>query len=232
MIRDASQMRTGLTHLRCVADRGKVMSRVIAYHVLFSTDGFGLPNDPRGSNSTDVRADALKPFGPATKTDHDRSVAGKPHDRRLRFAAKKVLKYPVVEFTGRQALSVANGFAKQVATSGYAIYACCVLPQHAHLVIGRHRYDIEQVGRALKQAATTQLLEDGLHPFADMRESNGRLPSVWAQDFRHVFLFTPDDVFGRIDYVEKNPLKEGKRQQTWSFVTPYDPVRDASQMRA
>jgi REP element-mobilizing transposase RayT len=200
------------------------MPRVVAYHVVLSNYGFWLPNDPRGSCSTEVRSERLRPFGPATTVDHSRSVANKPHDRALRLAAKRALKYPPVVFTGLQALSVANGFAGQIAKSGYVVGACCILPRHTHLVIGRHHYDIEQVGRALKQAATLRLLADGLHPFADRRTPTGFLPSVWAQDFWKVFLYTPEDVVGRIGYVENNPLKEGKKRQRWSFVTPFDPV--------
>jgi hypothetical protein len=109
----------------------------------------------------------------------------------------------------------------QVEKSGYQVYACCVLPQHTHLVIGRHTYPIEQVIRLLRQAATAKLLEDGLHPFAGQRSPGGRLPSVWGQDFRKVFLFTPEEVRDRIQYVEENPLREGKRRQHWSFVIPY-----------
>lgn len=208
------------------------MRPVIAYHVIFSTYGFWLPNDPRGSGSTEVRSEALRPFGPATPVSGSRSVAGKPHDRRLRLAAKQALKYPEVVFTGRQALSVGNGFAAAVRKYGYVVHACTILPQHAHLVIRRHRYCIEQVGRLLRQSATLRLLDDGLHPFAHLRSPTGRLPSVWAQDFRHIFLFTPEEVIGRIKYVEDNPLKEGKPRQSWLFVTAYEPpVSDASAKR-
>ena len=88
---------------------------VIAYHVVSSMYGFWLPNDPRGSNSSDVRADNLKPFGPATLvTTTRRSVANRPHDRALRFAAKKALVRPEVVLNGHQALSIAVGFGKQV----------------------------------------------------------------------------------------------------------------------
>ena len=51
---------------------------------------------------------------------------------------------------------------------------------------------------------------------------NTCLPSVWAQDFWKVFLYTEEDIRARIRYVEENPLKEGKRRQRWSFVTPFD----------
>jgi REP element-mobilizing transposase RayT len=188
--------------------------------VVCSTYGFWLPNDPRGSNSREVRADNIKPFGPATLVTHTRrSVANQPHEREARTAAKRALTYPPVTLNGHQALSVARGFETQIAKSGYRVFACCILPQHVHLVIGRHNYPIEQVVRLLKQAATAQLVADGRHPF--VRNSDGKLPSAWGQDFRKVFLFKPDEVFDRIRYVESNPEKEGKRRQRWPFVIPY-----------
>lgn len=196
--------------------------QVIAYHVIFTTHGFWLPNDPRGSNSSDVRAPNIQPFGPPTLVTHTRrSVANVPHDRSKRRAAKRAMVYPEVTFTGHQALSVGKGFGEQVRKSGYSIHACCILPQHVHLVVARHRYEIEQVVRLLRQSATAHLLADKLHPFADQRQPNGRLPSVWGQDFRKVFLFTPDEIRQRIQYVEDNPLKEGKPRQKWSFVVSY-----------
>lgn len=198
--------------------------KVIAYHVVFSTYGFWLPNDPRGSNSRTVRAENLKPFGPATFVSHTRrSVANAPHDRQIRLAAKKALKYPEVKLTGRQAKSIGDGFAHQVGVSHFRIHACAILPQHMHLVISRHHYDIEQVVRLLRQAGTARLLADEQHPFADRRTLNGRLPSVWGQSMRKVYLFQSDDVCREIRYVENNPLREGKPKQRWSFVVPYIP---------
>lgn len=37
-----------------------------------------------------------------------------------------------------------------------------------------------------------------------------------------VLLYTPDDVWGRIRYVENNPVKDALPAQRWAFVTPYD----------
>jgi REP element-mobilizing transposase RayT len=194
--------------------------QVIAYHCVMSTYGFWLPNDPRGSNSLEVRAINLKPFGPATTvTDTRRSVAGRTYDRATRLAAKKALVRQEVEFSGLQARSVGAGFGNRARSSMYRVYACSILPQHVHLVISRHWYSIEQVGRLLRQSATAQLVADKLHPFK--REPNGRLPSVWGQDFRKIFLFTVEDVLRAINYVENNPLKEGKPRQKWSWVVPF-----------
>jgi hypothetical protein len=193
--------------------------RVTAYHVIFGADGFWLPNDPRGSGSSEVRAPNLRLFGPATLVTTRHSVAGRPHDHTARRAAKQALTRPVVVFDGHQALSIGRGFGEQVATSGYQVYACSILPQHVHLVLGRHAYVIEQVIRLLKQAATGRLEADGRHPFR--REPSGRLPSAWEQDARKIYLFTPEDVRSRIQYVEDNPVREGKRRQRWPFVIPY-----------
>jgi REP element-mobilizing transposase RayT len=153
-------------------------------------------------------------------------VAAIPHDVSGRLAAKKALVYPEVIFDGHQALSVARGLAAMAAKSNYVIHACAILPSHVHLVVVRHHYPIEQVVRLLRQAATRQLVQDGLHPFSSLRRENNRLPSVWAHDFWKTFLYEEDDVRRAVAYVEENPAKEGKRPQHWWFVTPLAPQRD------
>ena len=200
------------------------MAEILAFHAVFGTHGSWLPNDPRGSKSTAVRASNLQPFGPATTTATRHSVAAVPHDRAVRRRAKQALVYPEVFFDDRQVASVGEGFAVMVAKSGYVIHACSILTQHIHLVVRRHAYSIEQVVRLLRQSATGQLLQDGLHPFADMRTPEGHLPSVWAQGLWKVFLYTEAEIPERVLYVEDNPLKEGKPAQHWPFVTPYVPV--------
>jgi REP element-mobilizing transposase RayT len=195
---------------------------VLAYHVIIAAYGFWLPNDQRGSWSDFVRRWELLRFGPATKTESRRSVAGQPFDWAKRAAAKASLMYPVVTFSGMQALAIASGFADGVRRSGYQIQACAILPDHAHLVIGRHSYQIEQVTNRLKGAATRELGVRGLHPLQGHMTKNGSTPSPWAEGLWKVFLDSSEDVERAIDYVELNPTKENKRQQKWPFVMPYD----------
>ena len=73
---------------------------VIASHVIVTTYGFWLPNDPRGSWSEFVGAWELLRYGKATKVTTRRSVAAARHDHQRRLAAKTALKYPTVEFAG------------------------------------------------------------------------------------------------------------------------------------
>ena len=198
-----------------------VLRVVIGFHVNFGAYGFWLPNDPRGSNSEYVRDWKILPFGKATRVENRRNVSRVLHDRELRLRAKRELAYPPVQFTGRQALSVANGFAEVAQKNGYILHACAILPCHVHLVIRPHRYSIEQVVNLLKGAATRRLAQDGLHPLKGCRARDGRPPSPWQQECGHEFLFTEREMRRAIDYVERNPLKEGKPPQHWSFVTPY-----------
>jgi REP element-mobilizing transposase RayT len=195
---------------------------VLAYHVIFGAYGFWLPNDPRGSWSDFVRSwELFRAGGPATKVTTRRSVAGQPHDRQTRLKTKAALKYPPVIFTGLQALSIANGFATMAAKAHYQIYACSILPEHVHMVLGRYHYKVETMVRLLKAEATTRLIQDGRHPLAAYPMEDGTLPSPWAHGRWKVFLDDVDVIIEAIRYVEANPLKEGKRPQRWKFVVPF-----------
>jgi REP element-mobilizing transposase RayT len=194
---------------------------VFGYHLIITAYGFWLPNDPRGSWSDFVRAWELRRFGPATKVNTRRSVAHQPHDVTLRRAAKEALHYPAVSFTGVQALAVGRGFARFLERSGVIIWACSILPEHVHLVVARHTYPIEQIANLLKGDATRQLVADNLHPLAAWKKADGRVPGCWARGEWKVFLDSEGDIRRAIRYVEENPLKEGKRPQSWWFVTPY-----------
>ena len=84
---------------------------VLAYHMILSAYGFWLPNDPRGSWSTEVWAKDLKPFGDPIDPGTRRSVANRTHDRASRLEAKKHLVLPPVRFNGVQANAIVNGIA-------------------------------------------------------------------------------------------------------------------------
>lgn len=161
-------------------------------------------------------------FGRATKVSTTRSVASRPHDSRRRLEAKKALKYPAVSFNGLQARAIGRGFGDCVRRVKLTVWACAILPEHAHLVIARHRYFVEQIANLLKGAATRSLVAEDLHPLADFPMRTGRMPKAWARGQWSVFLENERDVRRATGYVEENPLKEGKPRQRWSFVTPFE----------
>ena len=193
---------------------------ILAYHSILTAYGFWLPNDPRGSWSDFVRRWELFRFGGATKVTTRRSLARVEHDVRRRVRAKQALRYPPVVFTGAQARAVGRGFAEAVAEGGYVIRACCILPEHAHVVIARHQRPIERIVGHLKAKATRRLRAEGLHPFADFAREGQAPPSPWSRRGWHVYLNSPEAVARAIRYVRQNPIREGKAPQRWRFVTP------------
>jgi len=96
------------------------------------------------------------------------------------------------------------------------------------VVVGHHRYPIEQIANLLKGAATRQLVAERVHPFGALREKCGRLPPAWARGLWKVFLRSPADVRRAVRYVEDNPAKENLPRQRWAFVTPFDVERSGS----
>ena len=85
---------------------------ILAFHSIFTTYGFWLPNDPRGSWSDFVHSWELFRFGgPATKVAAKRSFAHDPHDAGFRRAAKEHLKYPPARFHDDTSLVLSNAYS-------------------------------------------------------------------------------------------------------------------------
>lgn len=155
---------------------------MLAAHIILTTYGFWLPNDPRGSWSDFVAAWELLKYGKATKVTTRASVAHVQHDQRLRREAKTALKYAPVFLTGIQARAVARGLAGATHEGKYPIYACSILDDQVHLVIGPHERMYEQIVSHLRSRATTQLRAEKLHPF-EAHECERRVPSFWGEGF-------------------------------------------------
>jgi len=196
---------------------------VLGYHLILTAYGFWLPNDPRGSWSDFVGAWELLRFGRATKVSTHRSLARKPHNVERRIAAKKALLYPPVIFNGAQARAIIRSFAEIARSSYIVVHTCAIMPDHAHLVIVRHRLAIERIANLLKGASTRRVVEEGIHPLADHRLESGRFPKMWARGQWSVFLDSVAEIHRAIRYVENNPVREGLKPQSWRFVTLYVP---------
>ena len=194
---------------------------ILAYHLIISAYGFWLPNDERGSWSEFVRAYELAKFGPATKTSTRYSVAARKCAPARRESMRQALARKPVTFTGLQAKAIATGFSDYINRSGLQTYSCAVMPDHAHLVVGKFRLPIERICEQLKGAATAQLNREGMHPFATEPYTNGRFPTPWARKGWWVYLDRDADVQRSVRYVCDNPVRAGLKKQRWSFVTVY-----------
>jgi REP-associated tyrosine transposase len=156
---------------------------VIGSHVIFTADGFWLPNDPRGSWSNFVGSWELFRFGPVTKMEEGerRSSAHLPHDWKKRVAAKQALKQTGVSFRDKQIRVIARAFADYVSRTKLSVWACSIMPEHVHLVIERHRLDVEQIVIGLKGNASAHLLAAGIHPFQSQWDQQKPPPKCWSR---------------------------------------------------
>jgi len=190
------------------------------YHIVVTTYGFWLPNDPRGSWSSVVREWELSRFGRATKTDTRRSVAARAHDQATQCAAKQALRYPPVQLDGQQALLAAQGISGAASEAEYEVLAFAILPEHWHIVIARHAKPVDTIVAHLKAKATMAMSAAGRHPMASHPRKNASLPSPWARRHWTVFIDGSRQLDVAVDYVRRNPAKEGLPVQAWSFVRP------------
>lgn len=192
------------------------------YHIILPMYGFWLPNDPRGSWSEFVWKWELVRFGKATKMPVRRELQELTEaEIQQREVARNALKYAPVSITGQQAVSIARGFAQRATGSNYSVWACAIMPEHTHLVLARHSYKVEQMAKLLKAAATASIIKDGRHPLSGCKSRDGAFPRMWAESFWKVYLDSEEQIDTAIRYVNENPEREGKKCQSWSFVSPF-----------
>ena len=103
-----------------------------------------------------------------------------------------------------------------ILTRHYQVFACAILPTHVHLVVAVHTNPPRRIIGHFKARATQSLNREGIHPLENQA-------SPWSVKGWAVFLDTDDEVFRAIEYVNKNPIKEGLPPQRWKFVVPYVP---------
>lgn len=184
---------------------------IIAHHLVLMGYGHWFPNDIRGSASDEIRKELIRELG---EIHHGRKriQPSKTELRAFHRRAEPLLEQPVLWFDDRAREAVAQGFANAASELGYAVWACAVLRNHAHLVVQRHKHDHDVMWRTFAEFAT-QALKTAM-PIPEGHR-------VWGNRPYSKFLYTPDDVRGRIDYANDNPGKEGLDDQRWAFVTTY-----------
>jgi REP element-mobilizing transposase RayT len=185
---------------------------VIAYHLIWTAYGTWLSNDPRGSGSRSVYSPSLAELGEV----HLGRKEVQPSRREVREfyeEAESRLQFSVIRFDALQRDAIADAFAEIIRGHQYTCYACAIMPDHVHLVIRKHRDDAEAMIEVFQNESREWLLKHRIVP---------QDHPVWTKNGWKVFLDSPDKVWGRIRYVEKNPLKENLPRQKWPFVVVYD----------
>src|SRR5690349_10387183 len=111
---------------------------VIAHHLILHGYGHWLPNDPRGSGSTEIRDDKLTDLGPV-HTGRKKKQPARSELRQFRRAAEPLLDFELVWFDDAKRQALAESIAQTVQENGYTVWACAVMRNHIHLCVRRHR---------------------------------------------------------------------------------------------
>ena len=186
---------------------------VAGYHLIWTVYGYWLPNDPRGSTSTEIRVEPIRPLG-------DIHYGRKPVQpwfaeiRAFHEQARDILKHPVLTFDDDEIALVGKTIGEAVAERGTICHACAVMPDHAHLLIRRQGDRAEDMIQLFQETTRAALIGAGkraaTHP-------------VWTAGAGWKgFLNTQRDFLREIEYIGRNPLKIGRPEQDWDFVVPYD----------
>ena len=181
---------------------------ILASHLVFTGYAHWFPNDPRGTGSSEIRKDELKPLGDILP---GRQYPQPPRDELRGFfrEGEQRIEHERLWFREPHREIIANAFAGAARQHGYTLWACAVCSNHAHVVARTHRDRSEIIWNHLAIASMLALRGSGLFPSDH---------PLWSHRPYKVFLYSRSDVVGRIDYVNDNPGKEGLLRQHWSFV--------------
>jgi hypothetical protein len=181
-----------------------------AAHLIWTGYGHWLPNDPRGSGSTDVRSEHLRDLG---AIHHGRKRVQPPRHTLRTFykEAEPRLLHPVLWFRAEHRQAIAQAISHAVRDHGYTLLALAILRNHAHAVVRTHREPSKEIWNTIATVTRAALHEAGLSP---------KDHPVWSQRPYVVPLRLREEIANRIRYVEANPEKEGLPRQQWDCVTP------------
>jgi REP element-mobilizing transposase RayT len=185
---------------------------VAAYHLIWTIYGVWLPNDPRGSGSTEIRSRFLEELGEIhfgrKKIQPASSVI-----RKFYREAKPKLKHEIRPNTDDEIKLVAEAFAVTIQTRGYTCYGCAIMPDHVHILIRKHRDKAEEMIGYLQDESWKQLTETGNWPSGH---------PIWGGPGWKVFLNSCADIERTIRYIRENPIKAKRPEQIFEFVKAYD----------
>ena len=185
---------------------------VIAYHLVWVAYGWWLPNDPRGSMSTQVCSDVLRDLG---ALHHGRKRV-QPAGREIRVfyeAARSRLDHALLTFSEFEMHAIASAIGRTIHDNRYTCYGAAVMPDHVHLLIRKHRHLAEEM--------ISNFQHDSADAVRKLAQRDSYHP-VWGGPGWKVFLDTPQDIERTIRYIDENPIKARLPRQGWEFVTPYD----------
>ena len=184
---------------------------IIGHHLIFSGYGFWLANDPRGSGSKVLREPKFEDLGPI----HPGRKHEQPTRAMLRAFYEKAT--PLLDFTplwfNEEICGViAESFSETTKQYRYTVWAMAVMPNHAHICVRQHLDAYQAIWERFAMPARDAVRNLG-------RTADGH--PIWANRPYSVYLYSPADVGRTIDYIQKNPLKDGLPEQQYACTISY-----------
>jgi REP element-mobilizing transposase RayT len=186
---------------------------VAGYHLIWTVYGYWLPNDPRGSTSKEVRVEPIEALG----EHHYGRKPNQPSPNELREFFKnvhEVLAHAVRPLDDDDIALVGAALGRRVADAGYVCHACAVMPDHVHILIRRHRERAEDMIAKFRIETKAALIRAGKRPVNHPVWTDG---AGWK-----TFVNSRRQFENEIEYIRQNPIKIGRAEQVWDFVTAYD----------
>ncbi len=190
---------------------------IIGFHLSWTTYGQWFPNDPRGSWSDEVWKPELadvRALDEGAKVKRPRAVP-KANLQEFLDSARATLLHGTVWLNAREIEAVGDAFGEIVASTGWAVWACAILSNHAHLAVERQRDSFERMVNRFKGRSAQRVRElRGLKVAGDRRE---RVP-IWTRGYWVRYIDDGAQMDNVIAYVRRNGFREGRGFQNWGFV--------------
>ena len=191
---------------------------VLGHHIIHTGYGHWLPNDVRGSYSTEVFSPELKPLA-EVHFGRKRIQPSREELRAFLREAEKHLAHPVLWWGDREQSIIAQSIEQYMRDNRLTCYAFAILHNHVHLLIRRHAKAGQVMLAETREIIRAAIRDAHLAPPGHPVLSEGG--AVWFKD-------TVPQMWACEEYVRINPQKHGMPPQEYPFVTPYDgwPHRD------
>lgn len=188
--------------------------QIIAHHLIWTLYGHWLPNDLRGSGSSELREEKFAPLGDIHRGRKPAKQQPSRDDlREFHRNASPLLQHTKFWLDEPKRQLIASAFGEVIAERNYTIWAYAILSNHAHMIVRRHRDDALTMWEQLANGAGQRLRKD-----ASVADNH----PVWSERPYKVFLHTPEAVCSCIRYIAENPGKEGLLFQWYPFVQSYN----------
>jgi hypothetical protein len=166
----------------------RISRTCLASHLIFTGYGHWLPNDPRGSQSAEIRKDQLGALG---EIHFGRKRIQPRRDQLQSFhrKAEPLLDHAILWFDETMRGAIARAFGEVIRSMLYTCWGCAILRDHVHVLLRTHKDCSDEMWDHLAKAAG-----NSLRAFAMIPENH----PIWSSRSHKIYLFSRHDVLVRI----------------------------------